>query len=93
MPEAQSSSVKRGLLKTTVPVIPDAPVGHFQLNLLGGRQGYLINTRSLCSKRNKPIAKIAYEGQNGKTHAQRVRAKAACGKKNKLKKSRRHSRR
>jgi hypothetical protein len=94
MPQARSSSVRRGHLKTTVPVIPDAPVGHFQLNLLGGRQGYLINTRSLCSKRNKPIAIVEYQGQNGKRRTQRVRAKAACGgKKGKKAKRSGHGRR
>ena len=27
-----------GHLKTTVPVVPDAPIGHFRLNLFGGKQ-------------------------------------------------------
>jgi hypothetical protein len=92
MPEAQSSSVRRGHLKTTVPVIPDAPVGHFQLNLLGGRQGYLINTKSLCQGR-APVATIDFVGQNGMTRTQRAKVKAACGKAKKTKRSRRHSRR
>ncbi len=49
MPEAESSSVRNGHLKTVVPVVPDAPIGHFRLNLRGGKQGYLINTQSLCA--------------------------------------------
>ncbi len=49
MPEAESSSVQHGRLKTVVPVIPDAPIGHFRFTLFGGSQGYLSNTQSLCS--------------------------------------------
>src|SRR5262249_7051650 len=39
MPEAESSSVKGGHLRTVVPVVPDAPIGHFRPKLFGGRQG------------------------------------------------------
>ena len=48
MPEAESSSVQDGRLKTVVPVIPDAPIGNFRFTLFGGSQGYLSNTQSLC---------------------------------------------
>ncbi|HXR29649.1 MAG TPA: hypothetical protein VN752_00740 [Solirubrobacterales bacterium] len=79
MPEARSASVKRGHLKTTVPVIPDAPVGHFRLDLLGGAQGYLVNTKSLCAGK-APQALVEFTGQNGKARTQKVAIKAACGK-------------
>ena len=49
MPQAESSSVQNGRLKTVVPVIPDAPIGNFRFTLFGGSQGYLSNTQSLCS--------------------------------------------
>ncbi len=78
MPEAESASVKHGHLRTTVPVIPDAPVGHFTLTLLGGKQGYLANTRSLCSA--PVISEVAYQGQNAKKLTQKVKAKTACKK-------------
>jgi hypothetical protein len=77
MPEAESSSVRGGHLKTVVPVVPDAPIGHFRLNLFGGKQGYLINTRSLCASAAR--VKVAYRAQNGKTTTQRVMTKTACG--------------
>ena len=48
VPQAESFS-KNGQLTTVVPVIPDAPIGYFKLDLLGGKQGYLVNTRSLCA--------------------------------------------
>jgi hypothetical protein len=89
IPEAESSSVKGGHLKTIVPVIPDAPIGHFRLTLFGGSQGYLINTRNLCS--SPAVTTIEYTAQNGKTTTQKVPAKTACGKSaRKAKRHRRH---
>jgi hypothetical protein len=77
MPEAESSSVNGGRLRTVVPVVPDAPIGHFRLNLFGGNQGYIVNTRSLCA--SPAMVGIEYAGQNGKTLKQRVKTKTACG--------------
>ncbi len=65
MPEAVYTSVNGGHLRTVVPVVPDAPIGHFRLDLLGGKQGYLVNTRNLCA--SKVVAEIKYLGQNGST--------------------------
>ncbi len=80
IPQAESESVKlgkrEGFLKTTVGVIPDAPIGHFRLDLLGGKQGYLINTKDLC--KGPVIATVDYGAQSGKKLRQRVRAKTAC---------------
>jgi hypothetical protein len=77
LPEAESSSVKGGHLKTTVPIVPDAPIGHFRLTLFGGKQGYITNTRSLCSAK-PPLSIVEYTGQNGKVVTQKVAAKTAC---------------
>ena len=82
-PEAESASVKSGALRTVVPVIPDVPVGHFALTLLGGKQGYLTNTRSLCAA--PTVSEIAYQGQNAKKATQKVKTKAPCGGKAKNK--------
>jgi hypothetical protein len=60
-------------------VIPDAPVGHFRLTLLGGSKGYLINSKDLC--RHGGRAKVVFNGQNGRARAQRVRVKGGCGQK------------
>jgi hypothetical protein len=78
VPRADTTTTPGGQLKTTVPVVPDAPVGHFRLIVFGGKTGYLINTRDICA--HTPITKIAYTGQNGKTHSESVKVKAACGK-------------
>jgi hypothetical protein len=93
IPQAESSSVK-GHLKTVVPVVPDAPIGHFRLTLLGRDKGYLVNTRSLCAA--PAVTKVSYTAQSGRRLTQRVRTKTACGKgkaKRRAKRSSNHSRR
>jgi hypothetical protein len=79
VPRAETRTTRGGQLKTTVPVVPDAPIGHFRLNVFGGKTGYLINTRDICA--HTPVTRIVYTGQNGKTHSESVKLKAACGKK------------
>jgi hypothetical protein len=81
LPQAESSSVRGGHLKTVVPIVPDAPIGHFRLTLLGGNKGYLVNTRNLCG--SPAMTGVHFVGQNGKTHSQRVRIRTKCGKKRK----------
>ena len=83
-PEAESSSVQGGRLKTVVPVIPDAPIGHFLFTLFGGKQGYLSNTQNLCAA--PTVSTVEFDAQNGKTLTQQVRTGAACGAKKKTKK-------
>ena len=48
-PAGRIETVGGGRLRTIVPVVPDAPIGHFRLTLFGGKHGYLVNTRSLCA--------------------------------------------
>ncbi len=81
VPLAESSSVKGGHLRTVVPVIPDAPIGHFRLTLLGGKVGYLVNTRDICA--SEAVTRVQFFGQNGAQAAQKVKAKTACGHKRK----------
>ncbi len=76
LPRADTQTVG-GRLQTTVPVVPDAPIGHFRLTVFGGKTGYLINTRDLCA--HAPATQVVYTGQNGKTVTQKVKVKAACG--------------
>jgi hypothetical protein len=76
VPRAESRSASGGRLKTTVPVIPDAPIGHFHLLIYGGKQGYLANTRSLCV--HAPVVRVEFNGQNAKRHRVAARVKTAC---------------
>jgi hypothetical protein len=77
VPRADTTTVNGGRLQTTAPVVPDASIGHFSLTVFGGRQGYLVNTRSLCV--HTPLTRVAYIGQNGKTSSETVKVRAACG--------------
>jgi hypothetical protein len=82
VPRAETKTITKkgaGQLQTTVPVVPDAPIGHFSLTVFGGKTGYLVNTRSLCGK--APTVRVSYMGQNGKPSSQGVKVKTACGKK------------
>jgi hypothetical protein len=94
LPRAETRSIvtkaSAGTLQTTVPVVPDAPIGHFALTVFGGKTGYLVNTRSLCGK--APVAKMDYTAQSGKSYSESVKIKAACGKKSKKARSKRHAR-
>jgi hypothetical protein len=86
IPEAESSSIREGHLRSVVRTVPDAAIGHFRLTLFGGRQGYLINTRSLCA--SPVVATVEYGAQNGKALTQRVMAKTNCAAKGKAKRRR-----
>ena len=79
LPQAESASDKTGRLRTIVPVIPDAPIGHFRLTLLGGKKGYLSNTKDLCSKPGS--INVEYVAQSGKRLKQQVRAQTPCSAK------------
>jgi hypothetical protein len=80
VPRADTTTV-RGKLKTTVPVVPDAPVGHFRLNVFGGKSGYLVNTRNICGRDGQTASiKVDYVGQNGKRRSESLKVKAPCGK-------------
>jgi hypothetical protein len=84
LPRADTTTTRRGQLQTTVPVVPDAPIGRFQMTVFGGRTGYLINTRDICA--HTPVTRVSYIGQNGKSHSESVKVKAPCGKRKARKK-------
>jgi hypothetical protein len=90
-PEAVSSSVKGGHLRTVVPTVPDAPVGHLRFDLLGGKQGYLVNTRALC--RSETAASVRYVAQSGRVLNRKVKVKTPCGKRKQQKKQQANHRR
>jgi hypothetical protein len=78
LPRAATVTDKAGRLKTTVPVIPDAPIGHFRLSLFGAKQGYLVNTRDLC--KHNPLVSVAYRAQNGRRLRQKAGVRTTCAK-------------
>jgi hypothetical protein len=76
IPRADASTDARGRLQTTVPVIPDAPVGHFRFKVFGGKRGYLVNTRDVCAHR--PVTEVHYVGQNGARLTQKLKVQVPC---------------
>lgn len=87
LPRADTRTVRGGRLQTTVPVVPDAPIGHFQMTVFGGSKGYLSNTRDLC--KHIPLVRVAMTAQNGKTRNIAVKVKVSCGSSPRSKRSHR----
>jgi hypothetical protein len=93
VPRAETKTISKGgagRLQTTVPVVPDAPIGHFHLIVFGGKTGYLVNTRDICM--HIPVTQVAYTGQNGKTRSQNIKVRTTCSKAQK-RRARQHHRR
>jgi hypothetical protein len=57
-------SSKRGGIKTVFNPVPDVPVKKFILNMKGGHQGLLVNTKNLCKAHPSSYANL--KAQNGK---------------------------
>ena len=71
----------KGKIRNTFDVIPDVPVSKFVLTMRGGKKGkgLLVNSRNLCARKYKVIAR--FKGQNGKKANQRPKLRAPCKKK------------
>jgi hypothetical protein len=83
LPRAETTTMAgkggSGKLRTAVPVIPDAPIGHFRLTVFGGKRGYLTHTRDICAQ--APVTRIDYVAQNGRTYSQKAKVSAdGCGR-------------
>lgn len=61
--DGQVDSVKGGI-RNTFKVVPDAPVERFTLTLLGGKKGLFVNSRNICAKTYRALAK--FTAQNGR---------------------------
>ena len=69
----------KGRLRTTFDVVPDVPVSKFMLIVRGGKKrGLLVNTRSLCGRKYKAIAR--FKAHNDKKSNQRPKLRTACKK-------------
>ena len=73
-------------IRTTFASIPDAPVTKFVLDMRGGKKGLIVNSRNLCARPSRAVAKL--RGQNGRALDLRpVVRSSSC----KIKKSRKPS--
>jgi hypothetical protein len=75
--DGRTDSVK-GALRNTFEAVPDAPVSKFRLVLFGGKHGLVINSRTLCAKRDR--ANVRFVGQNGKVSQLHPLIRNSCGK-------------
>jgi hypothetical protein len=75
----------RGGIRNTFDVIPDVPVSKFVLTMRGGKRGLLVNSRNLCGKRARVIAR--FKAQNGKKSNQRPKLRTPCKHYGKAKRS------
>jgi hypothetical protein len=66
-----------GRLRTTFAHLPDAAVDTFTLDLLGGANGLLVNSESLCGVRKSAVVRMV--GQNGAELKSRSGLHAQCG--------------
>jgi hypothetical protein len=63
-------------IQTKFTGLPDAPLSSFVLTISGGKNGILVNTRSLCKKKSNTSA---IEGaQNGREHRATTRVAVTC---------------
>jgi hypothetical protein len=75
-------SAKKGRLKTVFRTVPDLPVKKFTLIMKGGKRGLLINTTSLCGK--KQFGQLNLKAQNNKQRkSKKLKINTPCGKKKK----------
>jgi hypothetical protein len=69
----------KGGIRGSFESIPDVPVSKFVLEMQGGKKGLIVNSRGLCARPSKAIARLT--GQNGRRDdfSPRVRP-SGCGK-------------
>ena len=65
-------------LRTTFRGVPDTPLSSFTLDLVGGRKGLLVNSKSTCSGLGPATVKLT--GQNGRTANRKVALATTCGR-------------
>ena len=80
----RTDSVKGGI-RNTFEATPDVPVSKFVLTMQGGKKGLLVNSRDLCARPSRVIAR--FKGHNGRRHNPKPLLKNDCGKARKAKRS------
>jgi hypothetical protein len=58
-------SSAKARMRTVFYPVPDVPVSKFTLNMKGGKKGLLVNSRNLCTSRNRST--LNFKAQNGKS--------------------------
>jgi hypothetical protein len=69
---------RKGALRNTFDLVPDAPVSKFTLELFGGKKGLVVNSRNLCAGVQR--ASVEMSAQNGKERSFRPVVGNGCSK-------------
>ena len=69
---------RKGALRNTFDVVPDAPVSKFTLELFGGKKGLIVNSRNLCGALQR--ASVRMSAHNGKVRSFRPAVRNGCRK-------------
>lgn len=68
---------RRGGIRATFDVVPDAPVTRFALTLHGGRRGILVNAEDICAHPQRAVGRFV--GHNNAGAAVHPPLRARCG--------------
>jgi len=69
----------KGGIRGSFESVPDVPVSKFVLEMQGGKKGLIVNSRGLCARPSKAIARLG--GQNGRRYDFNPVVKpSGCGK-------------
>lgn len=74
-----------GRLRASFETPPDVPLRRFELHLLGGKKGLLVNSENLCASPQRAGVKMT--GQNGKRISGQTVLNVPCGNKARHKRS------
>jgi hypothetical protein len=56
----------KGGIRSSFETIPDVPVSRFVLEMQGGAKGLIVNSRNLCLRKSRAVARL--QGQNGRRY-------------------------
>ena len=78
---------KKGVnqIRNTFDVVPDVPVGDFELKLDGGNDGLLVNSRNICKTKQSQRVSIDIEAHNEMSTSEKPLIGSACKQINKKK--------
>jgi len=68
-----------GRLRASFESVPDVPVSRFELHLVGGSKGLVINSKDLCFHPQRALVRAV--GQNGRPFSLESRLRLPCGSK------------
>ncbi len=68
---------KGGRIEAGVENVPDTPLKSFELELAGGKTGYLVLSRNICGQHS--VADGTFTSQDNQEHTEKIPLQAECG--------------